>query len=114
MLALCIALQEAMSGPSSGSGSRVPTSVEEKLTLGVDIWKMRDIANKFEISNVQIMHLTSMGKLCEFPFLDVDDVDFLNVLLEKGGNRSEFVFHVDEEEKSYLIVEIIVKLYCIF
>ena len=70
---------------------------------GIDIWKLRDIANKFEISNVQIMHLTSMGKLCEFPFLDVDDVDFLNVLLEKGGNRSAFVFHVDEEEKSYLI-----------
>ena len=69
----------------------------------VDIWKMRDIANKFKISNVQIMHLTSMGKLCEFPFLDVDDVDFLNVLLEKEGNRSEFVFHVDENEKSYLI-----------
>ena len=70
---------------------------------GVDIWKMRDIANKFEISHVQVMYLTSMGKLCEFPFLDVDDVDFLNVLLEKEGNRSEFVFHVDENEKSYLI-----------
>ena len=69
----------------------------------VDVLKMREIASKIARSDVDIIFLTTMGKLCEFPFLDVGDVDFLNVLMKKEGRRSEFVFQFDENRKCYFV-----------
>jgi len=69
----------------------------------VDVLKMREMAVAIARSNVQIIGLTTMGKLSQLPILDVGDVDFLNVLMSKEGNRSDFVFQLDEIKKCYFV-----------
>ena len=62
----------------------------------VDVLRMREMALDIARSNVKIIGLTTMGKLSEFPILDVGDVNFLNVLMSKEGKKSDFVFQLDE------------------